>query len=325
MNTISVIIPVYNVEAYLRQCLDSILNQTYRDLEIILVNDGSTDSSPQICEEYGARYSRITLIHKTNGGLSDARNAGLKVATGAYISFVDSDDLIALDFYDKMLSLLISYKADIVECNPLKFKEDFELPPETFNSGTVEIYDTEQALRLLISDYIQPVVWNKLYNREVLTELEFPLGKIHEDVFWTYQAVGKAKKFIKISDALYFYRQQENSIMGQSYSLVRLDAVEGLEGRIYYMERKFPELTNLAIRTFCFGAIDHYDKINEHSYIDPDRVNRRKLYTRIKKFNTSQVLNKWDVKAVFWYKFFLLSPSTSLFWRKYLNRVRKLE
>ena len=123
---ISIIIPVYNVEKYLSECIESVINQTYKNLEIILVNDGSTDSCPQICEEYAAKDNRIKVIHKKNGGLSDARNIGLKQATGALISFVDSDDLLSLDFCQRLLDALIESDADIVECDFVKFEEETE-------------------------------------------------------------------------------------------------------------------------------------------------------------------------------------------------------
>ena len=124
MNKISIIIPVYNVEKYLSTCLNSVINQTYQNLEIILVNDGSTDACPKICEEYATKDNRIKVIHKQNGGLSDARNVGLKQTTGNLVSFVDSDDVLALDFYQKLINVLIKNNADIAECGFLKFENE---------------------------------------------------------------------------------------------------------------------------------------------------------------------------------------------------------
>lgn len=326
MSNISVIIPIYNVEKYLSQCLDSVVKQTYRNLEIILVNDGSTDSCRQICDEYASNDARIKIMHKENGGLSDARNAGLKIATGDFISFVDSDDLLSVDFCEKLLHALLEYNADIAECGFRKFESDAELEnlPEV-TPANIELFETEMAVDLLIKDYLQPMVWNKLYRKEVLLGLKFPVGKLHEDVAWTYQAFGNAKKVLRIEDELYFYRQQADSISGRKYSLKRLDAVEALEERISYMRENFPKLENLAIKVFCFAAMSHYDMINAHHEIDPEKQHRNQIERSIRKYNTYSVLKKWDLKAIFWYQFFFMSPDGSLSFRKYINKVRNLE
>lgn len=326
MHKISVIIPIYNVEQFLKQCLDSIINQTYQNLEIILVNDGSTDSSAQICDNYAMKDERIKVIHKENGGLSDARNAGLRKATGDFISFVDSDDLIALDFYHTVVQIAIDNDADIVECGFIKFEVEEEFENSTITPEmSIEVFETEFALELLIKDYLQPMVWNKLYRKKVLIDLEFPVGKIHEDVFWTYQVFGNAEKIIKTQEKLYFYRQQGNSISGRKYSLRRLDAVQALEERISYMKENFPRLENLATRVFCFAAMFHYQMINENQEIDSQKIYRKKIARSISKHNKFSVLKNWDLKTIFWYQFFLISPNTSLKCRKHINKVRKLE
>ena len=182
MNKISIVIPIYNVEKYLPQCLDSVINQTHQNLEIILVNDGSTDSCGEIGEEYAAKDPRIKVIHKENGGLSDARNAGIKVATGEYIAFIDSDDFVAVDFCEKLLETLLENTADVAECDFLAFENDRDL--EKFSTDTkekIEVFETEAALELLMKEYFKQTVWNKLYRREVLGDFEFPVGKINED------------------------------------------------------------------------------------------------------------------------------------------------
>ena len=326
MHKISIIIPIYNVEQYLPQCLKSVINQTYQNLEIILVDDGSTDACPQICEDFALKDNRIKLIHKKNGGLSDARNAGLKIATGDFISFVDSDDFLSSRFYETLLQYMLNNDADIVECGFKEFEDEKDLKKsELLSPIAAETYETEIALKLLIKDYLQPMVWNKLYRKEVLIDLKFPIGKIHEDVFWTYRAFGNGEKIVKIQDKMYFYRQQANSISGKKYSLKRLDAVDALEERISYMKTNFPKLENLATLVFCFGAMDHYRSITENQAIDPKKTHRKQIIQKVKNFNKYSMLKNWDLKAIFWYKFFLLSPNTSLRCRKYVNKVRNLE
>ena len=326
MHKISIIIPIFNVEHYLTVCIESVINQTYQDLEIILVNDGSTDSCPQICDAYASKDARIKVIHKKNGGLSDARNAGLKIATGDFISFIDSDDLVAVDFCQKLLQTLIDNNADIVECGFHKFETDVDLAKiiATANAAS-EIFETEIALELLIKDYLQPMVWNKIYRKEVTIHVEFPVDKIHEDVFWTYKVFGNAGRIMKIQDELYFYRQQANSISGKKYSLKRLDAVDALEERISYMKENFPKLESLSTRVFCFSAMFHYRMINEHQEIDPQKIHRKTIEQRISKYNKFTMLKNWDFKTIFWYEFFLMSPNTYLRFKKYINKVRNLK
>lgn len=326
MHKISVIIPVYNAELYLSKCLDSILQQYYENLEIILVDDGCTDSCPKICDEYAEKDNRIKVIHQQNGGLSDARNTGLKLATGDYISFVDNDDLLSVYFYERLIQVATKNNADIVECDFKKFvdAEDYNeknLKPQM----VVDIFDTQNALNLLIGDYLQPMVWNKIYRKKVLINLDFPVGKSHEDVFWTYQAFGNANKIVHLKEVLYFYRQHDQSIMGKKYSLQRLDAVEALEERIYYIKEKFPKLESVATKVFCFGAMDHYRSIYDNQAIDPQHTHRQGIVQKVKNYNKYSVLKNWDLKTIFWFEFFLLSPVTSLKFRKFINKARNLE
>lgn len=310
MNKISVIIPVYNVEEFLPQCLDSVINQTYTNLEIILVNDGSTDSCGKICDDYASRDRRIQVIHKKNGGLSDARNAGLQLITGDFISFVDSDDLLSLNFYKILSETAAKWEADIVECNFQKFEILNNISDKSsVKDIEVQIYGTQKALKLLMNEFFKQVVWNKIYKKELLTQITFPLNRINEDEFWTYKAFGNSSKIAKISSKLYFYRQQPESIMGKRYSLKRLDGLDALDERIVYMETNFPSLKNLAVKKFCFAAMWHYRMISEHPEIDQQKVGRKNIVKRVKKYGKSEVYNNWEPKEIFWFRLFLLSPN----------------
>lgn len=309
INIISVIVPVYNVEQYLNKCLDSIINQTYRYLEIILINDGSTDSSAEICDNYALNDSRIKVIHKRNGGLSDARNAGLKICSGDYICFIDSDDIIALTFCEKMLEGILKYNVEIIECNFLRFKQEAELINYTQKiEYTAKLYDNQKALELLMKEEIKQMVWNKLFNSKLIEGILFEMGKTNEDEFWTYQIVGKSKGLAKISDIFYFYRQNPISIMGKNYSLSRLDGLLALQERILFIKKHFPSLENLAIKTFCLGSIWHFQQIEKNPIIDPNKVIRKKIRNEIEVYNKISILKKWKLKEIFLYVFFLVSP-----------------
>ena len=177
---ISVIVPIYKVEKYLHKCIDSILAQTYTNLEIILVDDGSPDNCGKICDEYAAKDSRIKVIHQPNGGLSAARNAGLDIATGDYIGFVDSDDYIAPDMYEKLYNALVKNDADMAICDYQRFGN--ELPYDEM-SLTTEVITGLQAMEkqntVINCSFV--VAWSKLYKSFIFSNVRFPVGKINED------------------------------------------------------------------------------------------------------------------------------------------------
>lgn len=243
---ISVIVPIYNVEKYLSKCVDSIINQTYKNLEIILVDDGSPDNCPKICDEYAKQDSRIKVIHKENGGLSDARNAGMKVATGEYVSFIDSDDYISDDFIETLYATMKTENSDIVECDIVKF-EDGTTPVIEKENCEINSFSTEKGLSLLIAENkFHQHVWNKLYKSEIGLKIPFAKGKLNEDEFWTYQIFGLAEKVTKINKSMYFYLQRSGSIMGNKFNIRRLDALEAKLERQKYIEEKFPNLKKQA-------------------------------------------------------------------------------
>lgn len=243
---ISVIVPIYNVEKYLSKCVDSIINQTYNNLEIILVDDGSPDNCPKICDEYAKKDDRIKVIHKENGGLSDARNAGMKIATGEYISFIDSDDYISNNFIETLYSAMKAENSDIIECDIVRFEEGTE-PYFENGKGEINSFTTEKALSLLIAENkFHQYVWNKLYKAEFVLNIQFTKGKLNEDEFWTYRIFGQAEKVTKINKPMYFYLQRGGSIMGESFNLRRLDALEAKTERQKYIEANFPKLEKQA-------------------------------------------------------------------------------
>lgn len=240
---ISVIVPIYNVEKYLARCVDSIVNQTYKNLEIILVDDGSPDRCPQMCDDYAEKDSRIKVVHKKNGGLSDARNAGMAVATGKYISFIDSDDYVSDDFFECLLDVMNKENSDIAECSVVKFYEDNRFD-EFSDDLSVKTYDTQDAMSALIAENpFHQHVWNKLYKTELVKDIPYAVGKLNEDEFWTYQVFGRANKVSKLNKTMYYYFQRNSSIMGVGYNIRRLDALEGKANRQKYIENNFPDLS----------------------------------------------------------------------------------
>lgn len=212
---ISVIVPVYNVELYLRDCLDSLIVQTYRNLEIILVDDGSADNCPGICDEYAFLDERIRVIHKKNGGLSDARNAGLDIATGDYISFVDSDDWVSPTMYEDLINTAVEYSAELVCCNYLRVEDKILLNERKF--GVKRCVSGSEILRDILCQYSDNVVvWNKLYDSILFKDVRFPLGEIHEDNAILCSTIGKVSVAAYTGTVGYYYRIRSGSIMNSS-------------------------------------------------------------------------------------------------------------
>lgn len=252
---ISIIVPVYKVEPYLDKCVSSIVNQTYTNLEIILVDDGSPDNCPAMCDAWAEKDSRIRVIHKPNGGLSDARNAGMAIATGELMAFVDSDDWIAQDMYEHLYQRLAQDNSDIAACGVQMVWED-KTPSRMLTRDGNCVLNQEESMRAIIEEsWLKQPVWYKLYKTELVRDILFPVGKYHEDVFWSYQAVGRAKK-VSVSVRIgYYYLQRGGSIMGEGYSLKRLDAVEAKVQRCAYIQERFPTLSPLAVKDLWFTCI----------------------------------------------------------------------
>lgn len=258
---ISVIVPVYKVEKYLNRCVESIVGQTYSNLEIILVDDGSPDHCPAICDAWTEKDRRIKVIHKKNGGLSDARNAGMEVSNGELIGFVDSDDWIVQDMYQRLYDAMKTDNSDVAACGVEMVWEDGTSSRMLTRSGSC-VLNREEAMQALIEEsWLKQPVWYKLYKADLIRSILFPVGKYHEDAFWSYQVVGAAERVSVIDYAGYYYWQRSGSIMGEGYSLKRLDAIEALEHRQEYLENNFSDLATRARCSLWFSCIYHGQKI----------------------------------------------------------------
>lgn len=227
---LSIIVPIYNVEKYLHRCVNSILAQTFTDYELILVDDGSPDNCPQICDEYALQDQRIRVIHKVNGGLSDARNAGLDVAQGDYIGFVDSDDYISSQMYQRLIELIEMHDADMVACGILQEREDGIITGQWPNLTEDKIYGRQDFLDNFYPDVrrnILPAAWNKVYKRHLFQTLRYPKGKIYEDAFIQLPLYQQCQKIVVCHDAFYHYiYDRGGSIQNSNYSVNRLHLIE---------------------------------------------------------------------------------------------------
>lgn len=227
---LSIIVPIYNVEKYLDKCILSILNQDYKDFELILVNDGSPDRCEEICNKYLLNDRRVRLINKANGGLSSARNAGLDIAKGEYIGFVDSDDWIEKEMYSTLMEIVEKNGSDIVQCEYYSALYDTDTIKDNKNV-IVRNFTNIEAINNMYGDLqvSTTVSWNKIYKRSLFDGIRFPIGKLHEDEFTTYKLLYRSNKISYINKELYYYRQTPNSIMNLPFSEKRLDIIEAFE------------------------------------------------------------------------------------------------
>ena len=286
---ISVIIPVYKVEPYLRKCIDSVRNQTYRNLEIILVDDGSPDHCGQICDEYAAADSRIRVIHKENGGLSSARNAGIRIARGEYLGFVDSDDWIEPDMYAFLYAALEKETADLAVCGVYTHKDSNVNVGSNASLYLVQSgHDAVQTFLKLASQ--GKVAWNKLYKRQLFSEIRFPEGRLWEDCFIMGQVIDKAEKVVYHMQPKYHYILRPGSITTAGYRPALHDCVDAYLVLHQYVSQKYPDLTALSL----YGCLWAHFKVLDAMLLfnGPTDSSRRKEYIRFIRTNRKAVLHE---------------------------------
>ena len=231
---ISIVVPIYNVEKYLERCIKSLINQTLKEIEIILVNDGSTDSSPEICNKYAERDKRIIVVNKKNGGLSDARNEGLKYANSDYVWFVDSDDYVEIDSCESLYSIIEEKKPDIIS---FMYNEIIsgEIKNKRNYMNDIKELSFKEAYSIYLKDKgIGTSSWGKIFKRNIIEGIEFPIGKKAEDLATTYKFLEKAKKIIILDKALYNYDRRDDSITGQNSIDLWIDIYKFSKEKYYW-------------------------------------------------------------------------------------------
>lgn len=240
---ISIIVPVYQVEPYLEKCLLSIISQTYSNLEIILIDDGSKDRCPVICDEFAQKDNRFKVLHISNAGIANARNLGVENSTGSYISFVDSDDFISNDYIEYLYQLLIEYNAEISACSFQYINESgTRLIPSKATEDVLEFSKEEALEHLLFNQKFHNSSWGKLYKKELFQEITFPKGHLYEDLAVTYKVVAAANHIVYGDSEKYFYLQRAHSILNSTFSRQHMDSVYFSQEIVTYMEHYFPVL-----------------------------------------------------------------------------------
>jgi glycosyltransferase involved in cell wall biosynthesis len=280
---ISIIVPVYKVEAYLSRCVDSIVAQTYKNLDIILVDDGSPDNSGKICDEYAEKDNRITVIHQANGGLSDARNAGIAVAKGSYLTFLDIDDWVPPEYIAYLYDLLKETGSAISLCNFLKTTTE-ELPQVTEpEMVTVMKNDAILAKYIDLGDDFHPqlvMACGKLFEASLFETIRFPVGRLHEDEFTTYKLFHFAPQTVLSKKPLYYYWQREDSIMGETGFRLqnKLDYMDALAERAaFFHEVGRPALSDRTYKSLFSEALSVNLQLDERKETEAKAAVMQKL------------------------------------------------
>ena len=303
---ISVIVPIYNVELYLNRCVDSILNQTYKNLEIILVDDGSKDLCGAICDAYAEHDNRIIVIHKENGGLSDARNAGLEIIKGKYVTFIDSDDWVEATYVECLYKLLTENDADLSSCYLYNIDENNHLYNSPIKDENVFVWDRKKTLsNLLTGNKFQASVCGKLFLSMFFTKMKFrfPVGRLFEDMPVTYSILLKANKIIFGNYALYNYFIRSQSISNMVFTPKRMHSIEHLEAVIPEILHQFPDLDEQCVIALFRSALTIYlilDKKKENNIYEEKVVNVIKKYRNTVVFSKYSTIN-WRIKAMITY------------------------
>ena len=279
LQKVSIVVPIYNVEKYINRCVDSIINQTHKNLQIILVDDGSPDNCRKIVDEYAKQDSRIEIIHKENGGLSDARNFGVRKITGDFTLFVDSDDWLDKKMVETMVSTINKFNADIVQAAFYYAYKDHLLYDDRFYKEDSEpvIYNNNELMKeLVINDKVKNFAWGKLYKTSLIKDIPFKKDVLFEDVFWAHNVMKNVNKYVIIHKPLCYYLQRDDSIVA-TYSIRNLDILKALKERHKFIESNYKELKDKSLNLILRTSIVHYNLLVMNSNKDKNGIHRKEI------------------------------------------------
>lgn len=289
---ISIIVPIYKVEKYLSKCIDSIVCQTYSNLEIILVDDGSPDACGKICDHYAKRDKRIHVIHKKNEGVACARNEGIKYASGNYISFIDSDDWIAEDAYEKLYRGLMEYDADcaVGGCVTVIDKEGTLIPQKTQILPVEYRSATEAMKHVLLSG---SAVWNRLFKRNIFQDIRFPCGRVNDDEVAVLHAYAKCNNIVFLNQDTYYYRIRKDSITTSRFSIRNMDCYYNSIDNLAFIKQEMPELTEPAEYKFIKAMLYCYVNLRKMKQNSDIREIQKELHRSIKQNVSVAYVNRY--------------------------------
>ena len=276
---ISVILPIYNVETFLPRCVESVMRQTYKNLEIILVDDGSPDGCPQLCDAYAKQDERIRVLHKANGGLSDARNQGALIATGKYITFIDSDDYVKDTYVEYLYRLIEKYQTRMSLCTHTVVFENGKTI--RYGEGGDEVLSTENCLeRMLYDDVINTSAWAKLYETEMVRQFPYPVGKLFEDIATTYKFFMACGSIACGYESQYFYMLRSSSIVYQQFNPKKLELLEMTDWMADDVRKQYPQLERAVERRQLYAR---FSTLNQLQDVKGHKAEKKMLIDYIKR------------------------------------------
>ena len=320
MKKVSIIVPVYNVERYLRECLNSLVAQSYKNFEAILIDDGSTDTSGEICREYANKDGRFQVIHQANAGAANAKNAGLDCESGDYIAFVDSDDYVAANWLERMVTVLENSSADAAECGFEKIFTDHGESGNMF-SGESVLFTGEEYMAQYLDVWTCSLFWNKLFKAELTKNIRFRRERrCIDDEFYTYKIVSGAAKVVRIADRLYYYRQRMSGAVASEKNKQQItkDAIEVLRERYEWVSQRFPDLQ----RNFLQHDVDMLLCFSTDLAFDEEA---KRIYRTSARYYMMQCLRKFPGKVTFYYALRALFLPKRAFGSKVVERAVETE
>lgn len=318
---ITIVIPVYNVEKYIESCINSVLHQTYSNLEIIMVDDGSTDNSGVLCEKFARQDKRIKVVHQKNQGLSGARNAGINIANGNYLFFLDSDDFILNDTIEKLVKLSVENNADLVVCDNARCSDNETYEDYIARQKDIKtiLIDEEQKMKIFLTESkIKVVAWGKLYKKFLFDKIRFPIGRYNEDNFTTYKIVHSAKRIVVTSFCGYIYRVSASSITNQSFKIKHWDDVEGKLEQLEFIEMNYPDLKNAAKAAVVYACNQVLFLMGASGCKDIYILDRSKKYYR--KFEKYYLVSNAHVTGKFFSIIAYITPYLAIRVAKLINK-----
>lgn len=317
MDLISVIVPIYKVEDYLNRCILSLVNQTYKNLEIILVDDGSPDDCPEMCDKWKARDERITVVHQKNGGLSSARNTGLDAATGNYVFFLDSDDYVSPYALEKLIEVTSGTDADMVISNCIKGTDEHYIFPKS--QLTVEVLSAKDTVCRIYESSDASIQYGiacgKLYKKCLFDNIRYPQGKIFEDMYVTHRVIARCSTIAVINDSLYYYYQRPHSIINESFNIKKLDYLDACKDRIkHFKDYGWFDISEVAYDEYLHSLIWEYSRVRD---ILRNKEVMRDIKERYRKAYCTGLISKRYPTETRWflYMFYLEPEIIILYWR----------
>ncbi|SHJ28912.1 glycosyltransferase [Pseudobutyrivibrio xylanivorans] len=290
---VSIIVPVYNVEKYLEKCISSLTTQSYENIEIILINDGSKDKSGEICDKFAEKDERVVVFHQKNSGVSVARNKGLELAKGEYIAFVDSDDIVSEKYVEILLDACVNNNAKMSQCNHDRFEDDntIDMYKDDYKEACPIISGRDICKKIYTIEGVNAtVLWNKLYHRSLFDGLRFPEGKIHEDLYLSYRVFYSVERVAIVPISLYYYRITPESITQKTFSKKNLFYLDAVKSQVdYYTEQNDKELVEKSSGHYADIVISFYRNVRENLSKDEfnadDLVNNMKMIVALRENN----------------------------------------